>query len=120
MALFADGKDYCKIVWMENGRMTVRRLHQITIQQPSGLVYHLTGKDLPDGMIIQTGPSVGGKPQAEVFMSRRNSWPKTDDVIGGFPIHRRWPQPRDLIHLGGAVFLLGMIRLFAILSEYSQ
>ncbi|MBX3412415.1 MAG: hypothetical protein KF708_06990 [Pirellulales bacterium] len=120
MALFADGKHFCKVVWMEGGRVIVRRLYQLTIQQPSGLVYHLTGKDLPDGMIIQTGPTMGGKPQADVLMSQRTGGQRTEDAIRGFPIHRPWPQPRDLMHLGGAVALLGMIRLFVAFASYSQ
>ena len=80
MALFAGGKHFCKVFWMEPGNTVVRRIFQITIQQPSGLVDHYEGKSLPNSVVIQSGPSNGGKKasmqvlmQPEGRMAERNS-----------------------------------------------
>lgn len=118
MALFAGDRHYCKIVWMENGRIVVRRVYELTIQQPSGLVQRLTGKDLPDGIVIQTGPSMKGRPTMEVMMFPESRM--AEGEFSRFPIEQPWPRRRDIMHMGGAFFLLGLIRLFLMAAQASQ
>ena len=119
MALFAGKKHFCKVVWMEAGDTVVRRIYRLTIQQPSGLVEHLEGKDLPDAMVIQTGPSIKPRGASMQVLMQPDSRAGAEE-FGRFPIEHPWPRRRDLMHMGVGVTLLGMLRLFLYLNAISQ
>ncbi len=69
MALDAKGMKFCKVTHFENGRMTTRRIHLMVIQAANGRVFHLTGDDLPDSIILQSGVSFHGAHVAQVLLN---------------------------------------------------
>lgn len=56
MALQFGDTYYCKVGFWENGRVVTRRVSCIDVQRADGRVVRLRGPDLPDAVIIQTGP----------------------------------------------------------------
>lgn len=137
MALFAGDKHFCKVFWMEPGDTVIRRVYKITVQQPTGLVDHYEGDELPDAMVIQIGPSSRrqnasmqvlmrpefrlGDWEPEVRIPQWNRESRMAERTSvRFPIEYHWPRRRDIIHMGAGFFLLGLIRLFLIVAELSQ
>jgi hypothetical protein len=118
MALFVGEKRFCKIIWMEGGRTVVRRIFKMAIQQPSGLIEIVEGKDLPDAIVLETGPTAKGKPTMQAIMSPESR--KAEWESGRFPIEHSWPRQRDLIHMGAGFTALGLIRLYILLSQATQ
>jgi hypothetical protein len=119
MALFErkENKYYCKVVWMEAGKSVTRRLTQLSIVTATGLVYHISGKDLPDTLIIQTGPTVGGNPTADVLLKPKSR--RLEQALGWAPKNAR-PTPRDIMLIGGTLAALGGFRLLWYVSQFSQ
>lgn len=120
MALFfAKGNKYfAKAIWIEKGEIVPRRLVKLTVVAASGISYPLVGKDLPDGLIIQTGPEVEGKPAGTVLLSPKSK--KLERLLLKNERRRAWFHARDIMFVGAGVALLGVTRMivyFATLSE---
>lgn len=120
MAIFErkEKKHYCKVVWMEAGRSVTRRLTQLSIITAAGLVYHLTGKDLPDVLIIQTGPTVGGNPTAEVLLPPRSK--QLEQALGKASAKQQVLSTRDLMIIATMIVVWGTSRLVWYFSQLSQ
>ena len=56
MALQFGDTYYCKVTHCENGKWITRRVTGIEVQRADGRVVRLRGPDLPDAIVIQTGP----------------------------------------------------------------
>lgn len=52
MSIVSSGERYCKLMHVENGRVTVRRIYQVMVQAVDGRLYSLTGDRLPDAICI--------------------------------------------------------------------
>ena len=55
MAINSDGEIHCKLTHIENGNVTVRRIRQMVVQMANGVVYTLTGDQLPDAISLYSG-----------------------------------------------------------------
>lgn len=96
MAINAEGTLLCKVTHTENGRVTTRRIHWMTVQAIDGRLYHLSGKALPDAISLFSGEPHKAEHLAEVLMNSRHARPSWD--LGN------WPKWRDFIHFVSGFF----------------
>jgi len=89
MAIESDGSLFCKFTMIENGRQTTRRVHEMVVQAIDGRTYRLSGKQLPDSVVLLTGASTGGKHFAEVLCDPRIPSPRIFAFL-------RWPKKAGL------------------------
>lgn len=55
MGIISGGERHCKMMHVENGRVTVRRIHHIMVQATDGRLHSLTGDRLPDSICMSSG-----------------------------------------------------------------
>ena len=55
MSIISGGERHCKMVHVENGRVTLRRIHHVLVQAIDGRLHALTGDRLPDAICVATG-----------------------------------------------------------------
>lgn len=55
MSIVSGGERHCKMVHVENGRVTVRRIHHVLVQAIDGRLHSLTGERLPDAICVSSG-----------------------------------------------------------------
>lgn len=67
MAITSGGECHCKVTHVENGRVTVRRVHQLMIQRHDGRLFSLTRDQLPDAINIYSATPDEGQ-VAEVLL----------------------------------------------------
>jgi hypothetical protein len=79
MALQHGGTYYCKVSFWENGRVVMRRVTCIEVQRADGRIVRITGPDLPDAIVIQTGPQSGsdGKGFVQVIQMPEEAFAST-------------------------------------------
>ena len=111
MSIESDGSLFCKFTMIENGRQTTRRVHEMVVQAIDGRTYRLSGRQLPDSVVLLTGASTGGKHFAEVLCDPRIPSPRIFAFL-------RWPKKRDALHMiVGAVFLLWSLLTIALFAQ---
>jgi hypothetical protein len=111
MAQEANGQRFCKVVHIENGRSTTRRIHVMMVQAADGRLHHLSGVDLPDEISLHTGAPYHGAHMAEVLLS-----PKVAKAVPLLSNGSRWIGRRDAFFL---VFGMFSFWLIATLAEQS-
>ncbi len=99
MSIVSSSERYCKMMHVENGRVTVRRIHHVMVQAVDGRLYALTGERLPDAIVIATG-APNEKARAEIILGVPRA-PSFWAFAGSLVDHKR---ARDL-----AFMLLGMV-----------
>ncbi|MDZ4779950.1 MAG: hypothetical protein SGJ19_06840 [Planctomycetia bacterium] len=70
MAINSGGEIHCKLTHIENGNVTVRRIRQMIVQAPSGVVSALIGNQLPDAISLYSGTPQKGN-ALEVLLRER-------------------------------------------------
>ena len=92
-----DGSEgsFTKWMHMENGKVLVRRLHRLEIQSASGQLHVLTGSNLPDAIVTNSGEGFKGAHLGQILLKPKqrllslNSLPEYKED--------RWPTSRDAI-----------------------
>lgn len=104
MALKADGRHYCKVAWIEQGRVTVRRVHCMIVQVADGRIFELSKDKLPDAFVLTTGEPYKGEHMAQVLLNPR----KLLECPSFWELLRGWPSGRDMLHvlLGASLALI--------------
>ena len=69
MALKQANEKFTKFVHLENGNSTVRRIHQMQVQDRKGRLHIITGDDLPEYVGISTGQGMKGCHLAQILLS---------------------------------------------------
>ena len=108
MALDAKGQKYCKVVHMENGRTTTRRMQTMMVQAADGKLHYILGDRLPDAISLYSGQPYTGAHTAEVLLNPRSAY--------GIPLFAEpfWLfQKRDAFFLGLGMFILVLIHPLA-------
>lgn len=96
MALSAEGRRYCKVAWVEQGRMVVRRVHFMLVQAGDGRIYQLSDDKLPDAFVLSTGKPYEDKHLAQVLL---NPTRRTLECPSIFELLAGWPSGRDMLHI---------------------
>ena len=107
MALDAKGQKYCKVVHMENGRTTTRRMQTMMVQAADGKLHDISGDRLPDAM-RSTGPTLHGCAHGRSVCQPAKCY--------GIPLFAEpfWLfQKRDAFFLGLGMFILVLIHALA-------
>lgn len=119
MAIQTGTEFYTKWTHVENGQVMVRRLHQFQIQPANGRMYSITGKDLPDFLLTNTGEGSKGRHLATILLTP-NKASRLSDLVDVPTDPRLWPSSRDVLHvLLGFCFTLG-VRIIAQLIEQAS
>ena len=101
MAIISGSESYCKVTHVENGKMTVRRVHLVMVQAADGRLYQLEKAKLPDSISIYSGePNQGAT--AEILLGTKPV-PSIGDVYRSF---MNGTRARDI-----SFALLGMLIL---------
>lgn len=67
MSIVSGGERHCKLMHIENGKVTVRRIHHVMVQAIDGRLHTLTGAKLPDAICVSSGlPNEGS--QVEIVL----------------------------------------------------
>lgn len=109
MALEVNGKWFCKVVHIENGRTTTRRIHHIMVQSKDGRLHSLMKEKLPDTLTLHSGVPLRGAHMAEVLLS-----PEKAKGIPWNSDPKAWIGKRDAFYL---VFGLFMSQVILALAE---
>lgn len=113
MGLDAYGKTYCHVQLLENGRVTNRRIQQMTVQDADGRVYRLEGDRLPELVSFDTRRNEENRALAEILLrDQRQNLPSLALV----EVRPRWPKNRDILHMAIPLVALGLIKLMAAIA----
>ena len=107
MAIISSGDNHCKVTHIENGRVTVRRVHQIMVQSPDGKLHSLTGNQLPDSISIYSSQSKEGQ-AAEILLKS----PPPPSLSAFFLSLLSWKHARDIVFMVLGMFvttILGIV-----------
>ncbi len=105
-----EGKNFCKFVHYENGKVWPRKVEEIHVFTHEGEHYVLTGVDLPTSVSFLSSRSHPGEHIAQLLLR-----PKS--------ILRRKSMStvRDAIHVVlGMAFAIGVMNFFIAVNGYSQ
>ncbi len=101
MAIISGSESYCKVTHVENGRVTVRRVHLVMVQAADGRLYQLEKTKLPDSISIYSGEPKQGA-TVEILLGTKPV-PSLGDVYRSF---MNGTRARDI-----SFALLGMLIL---------
>jgi len=103
---------FAKFTYVENGQVLTRRVHKFDLQARDGQLYHVEGKDLPDGVTIYAGTGRKGNHLAELILPKRafTKFARPQDRP------EKWPSRRDLVHVAVGVALLVILHSALILA----
>ncbi len=101
---------YAKFTYVENGQVLTRRIHKFDLQARDGQLYHVEGKDLPDGLTMYAGAGRKGNHLAELILPK-SALRRRDQVRPP-----KWPNRRDWVHVATGASLLVIFHSVLILA----
>ena len=99
MALLRGSEHYTMFTFTEDHDVINRRLHRVTLQDKTGKVHILEGKELPHKLTVDTSKALKGRHISEILTKPGDTLPS----LGS----EQWPSKRDMLH-GFAAFVLFM------------
>ena len=108
MAIKTRDAQFCKVVHIENGRQTTRRIHTMMVQPADGQVQHISGDRLPDSISLYTGMPYTGEHLAEVLLRPESA--------KGVPLEATSPSrsfTRDVLLVVFGFFLCRLLEFLA-------
>lgn len=111
MPINSNDKYYTSFLFTENGIDLKRQLHSITVQDRLGVVYTLTGKDLPRWIRVNTGKTHTGANFAQVLLAPERI---TSPLKEEFEM-RLVRVARDVFFLAVGFFAILVLRFFAVI-----
>ena len=105
MALKQGSERFTKWTHMENGKVLARRLHRMEVQARDGRLYVITGDDLPDALLTNSGHGHKGEHLAQILINPNRINTRRYD----FSSCGLWPNGRDALN-----FILGFLATIAV------
>ena len=104
----ASGVYYTMVCFVENGKTTWRKMHQLMVQARDGRLHTLRGKHLPDTFVFNTGISQSDEHLGEMLGLPREGGPSS---LGSFV-----PGPRDWVYVIVGAALVVILKASLILA----
>jgi hypothetical protein len=104
-----EGKEhYTKFSFHESGRVTVRRIQRIELQDRLGQPWIFTGEDLPEEISVHTGDGYKGEHLLQILSNPQRVRPKVAEEGSG-PL----PSGRDVVAMVIGYFVFTTVALVA-------
>ncbi len=109
------GLRYAHFVFVENGEIKIRRVHEMYVQDGNSKTHIVKGTKLPYLVLLNTGESHSDKHVAEILLDEKNH-PRLPNGN-----RKAWPGPRDVLHLALGLMLFTLLsRIIDVLAQASQ
>ncbi len=116
MALKHGSEHFSKLVYMEDGQVLVRRIHELNVQASDGSLHRIKGDKLPQAFVVFAGKAYKGLHLGQVLLSRE---PGNDFLKQQYapPVANYWPAGRDAMHVVIGVIGAGMLSFLTSLAS---
>ena len=109
MAIKQGDKFFTAFQFIENGGKPFnRQIHRITVQDRTGVTRTVSGKELPNLLVLNTGATHSGQNVAEILLSPERIKRRYSPFES-----KPWPCGRDVLNFAIGFFAILMLRFFA-------